>query len=54
LRRFLVSAPTLASQYARERAMQKIALRVREGTISLSPGGQNTLVKRIVDEFCPR
>src|SRR5262249_53592063 len=37
------------------RAMQRIPLELSTGEkIDLSPGGQNVLVKAIIDEFCPR
>ena len=52
---YLVSAPALAERYASERQMRRIPLRIREGLeITLSPGGQNELIREIVDEFCPR
>ncbi|MDB4876964.1 MAG: putative O-methyltransferase [Gemmatimonadetes bacterium] len=52
---YLVSAPALAEKYASERQMKRIPLRIREGLeITLSPGGQNELIREIVDEFCPR
>jgi len=55
LKSYLALAPTLAAQYAGEREMTRIPLRVREGhAISLSPGGQNALIAKIVEEFCPR
>ena len=55
LRKYLASAPSLAATYARERAMHRIPLRVRDGSrISLSPGGQNELIRQVIGEFCPR
>ncbi len=55
LKEYLASAPSLAARYAGEREMARIPLRVREGhTITLSPGGQNALIAKIVEEFCPR
>lgn len=55
LKQYLASAPTLAARYAGEREMTRIPLKAGEGhEISLSPGGQNTLIAKIVDEFCPR
>ncbi len=55
LMRYLATAPSLAARYANEREMTQIPLRMREGhDISLSPGGQNALIARIVEEFCPR
>jgi len=42
-------------RYAHERERQRIPLTLPAGTrITLSPGGQNVLVQKIVDEFCPR
>lgn len=55
LKEYLASAPALSARYASEREMARIPLRLREGhDISLSPGGQNTLIAKIVEEFCPR
>ncbi len=55
LRQYLASVTTLAAQYAGEREMRRIPLRIREDLeISLSPGGQNKLIREIVQEFCPR
>lgn len=45
----------LAERYAQRREMRRIPLTLVEGkTIALSPGGQNELVRLIVEEFCPR
>ena len=55
LRTYLTSVETLANRYAQEREMERIPLSLSPGTkITLSPGGQNILVKQIVEEFCPR
>jgi hypothetical protein len=54
LRGYLESTETLKRLYAREREMRRIPLRLRGGQrITLSPGGQNVLVKKIIDDFCP-
>lgn len=54
LRDYIASAGTLAATYANERQMQRIPLRMREGVeITLSPGGQNQLIRDIVEKFCP-
>ncbi|KAA0252871.1 MAG: adenine methyltransferase [Acidobacteria bacterium] len=46
---------TLQERYAHERTMQRIPVTVAPGkTITLSAGGQNVLVKQILDEFCAR
>lgn len=55
LRTYQAASPTLAAQYASEREMTRIPLRLKEGMeIRLSPGGQNELIRKIIEEFCPR
>ncbi len=55
LRAYLASVRTLTERYAQERRMQRIPVTIGPGdTISLSPGGQNVLVKKIIEEFAPR
>jgi adenine-specific DNA-methyltransferase len=55
LKLYLTAVETLQRRYAREREMQRIPLMLPTGAkITLSPGGQNVLVQKIVDEFCPR
>jgi len=55
LREYLANAQTLAQRYAQARDMRLIPLALGRGkTIRLSPGGQNTLIKKIIEEFCPR
>jgi hypothetical protein len=45
----------LADKYAQEREMRRIPLKLEGGkTIALTPGGQNELVRLIVEEFCAR
>jgi hypothetical protein len=45
---------TLKKLYARERDMRRIPVNLVNGReIRLSPGGQNALVKKIIDDFCP-
>jgi len=54
LEEYLRSVETLKKVYAREREMQRIPVRLANGEeLRLSPGGQNILVKKIIDEFCP-
>jgi adenine-specific DNA-methyltransferase len=54
LRLYLTAVGTLKGRYAREREMQRIPLTLPTGVeITLSPGGQNVLVKQILDDFCP-
>lgn len=46
-------AQTLKKLYAREREMQRLPVKMADGhEIKLSPGGQNVLVKKIVEDFC--
>jgi hypothetical protein len=55
LRQYLADARTLAQRYAQIRDLRRIPLVVTDGVaIKLSPGGQNTLVEKIINEFCPR
>lgn len=54
LKKYLRSVQTLKRLYARERDMRRISVKLEKGKeIRLSPGGQNVLVKRIIDDFCP-
>ena len=55
LRQYLVNVHTLARQYEQIRDMRRIPLELGSGeTVRLSPGGQNVLIQKILDEFCPR
>jgi hypothetical protein len=55
LKTYLASIQTLKRRYAREREMERIPVVVAPGkTITLSQGGQNILVKLVIDEFCSR
>jgi adenine-specific DNA-methyltransferase len=52
---YLESRETLREKYAAERAMARIPITLPDGTeFTLSGGGQNILVKEVIDEFCPR
>jgi len=53
LRTYLASVETLKAKYAQEREMKRIPIEIAPGkTITLSPGGQNILVERIIKDFC--
>ncbi|MBS1800533.1 MAG: Eco57I restriction-modification methylase domain-containing protein [Acidobacteria bacterium] len=53
LETYLASIETLKTRYAREREMKRIPIQVAKGkTITLSPGGQNILIERIIEDFC--
>ena len=51
---YLISSKTLQERYAAERDLNRIPLDVPGGPITLSAGGQNELVRKIIEEFCPR
>ena len=52
---YLARVETLTEIYAQKREMARIAVRLRPGLeLSLSPGGQNVLVKEVVEQFVPR
>lgn len=54
LSEYLASVDTLKRLYAREREALRIPVTLQNGArIQLSPGGQNVLVKKILDDFCP-
>src|SRR5260370_13549738 len=49
----LASMETLKARYAQTREMHRIPIQVSpDKTITLSPGGQNILVERIITDFC--
>ncbi len=53
LRTYLASVETLKTRYAQERQLKRIPIQIAEGElITLSPGGQNILVEKIIKEFC--
>ena len=54
VREYLRTVETLKTLYARERDKRRIPVTLAHNKeIRLSPGGQNVLVKKIVDDFCP-
>lgn len=54
LREYLRTVVTLKKLYARERAVKWIPVKLaNDQEIRLSPGGQNILVKKIIQDFCP-
>ncbi len=53
LREYLDASVALKTLYARERQMRRIPVVLQQGgTIHLSPGSHNTLVRSILDDFC--
>lgn len=54
LREYLVDVPGLIEMYARARELHRIPVTFPDGrAVTLSPGGQNPLLKKMVEEFCP-
>ena len=52
---YLASVKPLSQRYARERKLKRISVKVDSGeTVTLSPGGQNALLKQIVEDFGSR
>ena len=55
LRAYQRKVKSLKKKYSREREMQRLPVHLIDGQeIKLSPGGQNVLVKKIIEEFCSR
>ena len=55
LRTYLVSADKIKRLRERERVMTLIPISMPNGSqVKISPGGQNALIKQIVEGFCPR
>lgn len=55
LARYLEQWQTLADRYAREREINRIPVRITEGSgINLSPGEHSELIRAIIEEFAPR
>ena len=52
---YLEGAPGLRAQYERARVLDQIPVTLPSGAhVTLTPGGQNVLIKQMVEEFCPR
>lgn len=52
---YLADLPGLKARYAAAREMDRIPLTLPDGsTFTLTPGGQNVLLKAMVEDFCPR
>lgn len=55
LRTYLAKAGTLKERYAQAREMRRIPVTTASGKVlTLSPGGQNELIKDVLELFCPR
>jgi adenine-specific DNA-methyltransferase len=51
---YLASIETLKTKYAQERLKARIEVNIPGKVIALSPGGQNILIEKIINDFCPR
>lgn len=55
LRDYLAVAPGLKAEYDRVREMHRVPVTLPDGsTVALSPGGQNVLIKQMIEDFCSR
>jgi hypothetical protein len=55
LKEYLASLAKIRETVARERNLARIPVKLPSGkTVTLSPGGQNPLIKQVIEEFCPR
>jgi BsuBI/PstI restriction endonuclease domain/BsuBI/PstI restriction endonuclease HTH domain len=54
LRHYLASREALKHEIARKRALARVPVTLPDGSqVALSPGGQNPLIKAIIEQFCP-
>ena len=52
---FLASQAVIQDRLSRQRALSRVPVTTSSGeTLSLSSGGQNLLIKQVIEEFCPR
>ena len=55
VQQYLVDVPGLLAIYRAAREMSMIPVTLPDGqAVTLSPGGQNLLLKSVIEEFCPR
>jgi len=55
LAEWLAAAPALVERWARVRQMSMVPVTLPNGEqVELSAGGQNPLIKAVIEEFCPR
>src|SRR6266571_6978923 len=55
LKEYLANRERIRQAVARERNLARIPVKLLSGKmVTLSPGGQNPLIKQIIEEFCPR
>jgi hypothetical protein len=55
LKSYLLSRELVLRELGRERSMVRIPVTLPSGeTVTLSPGGQNPLIKAVIEQLCPR
>src|SRR5439155_11944307 len=55
LQEYLANRAKIRRVVERERKLARIAVKLPSGNrVTLSPGGQNPLINKIIEEFCPR
>jgi hypothetical protein len=55
LKEYLANRAKIRKTIERERNLARIPVKLSSGeTVTISPGGQNPLIKQIIEEFCPR
>jgi hypothetical protein len=54
LKTYLASRETIKNEIARKRTLARVPVTLPDGSkVALSPGGQNPLIKAIIEHFCP-
>ena len=54
LKQYLASRESLKHEIARKRDLARVPVTLPDGSqVALSPGGQNPLIKAIIEQFCP-
>jgi hypothetical protein len=54
LKKYLASRESLKHEIARKRDLARVPVTLPDGSkVALSPGGQNPLIKGIIEQFCP-
>lgn len=54
LARYKQQQPTLKSIYAKKRNFKKVPVKIKKEEVLLTPGKHSSLIKKIIEEFCPR
>jgi hypothetical protein len=55
LKAYLASRGRIRKELERDRKLARIPVNLPSGkTVTISPGGQNPLIKTVIEEFCPR